>query len=161
MKRTYIKMVMLAVMCSLVLAVSPVTAGQHKKGPNPNESLFVNLTSDDVNRAAMAIMFATMTKKQSGIDVTIFLNVEGVRLADNQRPAAIWVGGMEGPKTVHEILSAFMAAGGTVIACPMCMKNVGGMDPQGEDLFDQRIVLGDHMTVSKAMFGPRVTVLSY
>lgn len=161
MKKNLGKMIVLALMCSLVLAVSPVTAGQHKKGPNPNESLFVNLTSDDVNRSAMAIMFATMTKKQSGIDVTIFLNVEGVRLADNERPAAIWVGGMDGPKTVHELLAAFMEAGGTVIACPMCMKNVGGMDPHGENLFDQRIVLGNHMTVSNAMFGPRVTVLSY
>lgn len=161
MKSTYGKMIILALMCSLFLAVSPVTAGQHDKVTNPNESLFVNLTSDDVNRAAMAIMFATMTKKQSGINVTIFLNVEGVRLADNERPSAIWVGGMEGPKTIHQILSAFMAAGGTIIACPMCMKNVGGMDPNGENLFDQRIVLGDHMTVSQAMFGPRVTVLSY
>ena len=44
------------------------------------ESLFVNLSTDDLDRAAMAVNFAHKILVGREIPVTIFLNVEGVRL---------------------------------------------------------------------------------
>jgi hypothetical protein len=44
------------------------------------KSLFVNLTSDEVNRAHMAITLARRVLAEKKIPVTIWLNVEGVRL---------------------------------------------------------------------------------
>lgn len=50
------------------------------------QKLFVNLTSDEMNRAAMAIGFSSKVLQEKKIPVTIFLNVEGVRLADKSNP---------------------------------------------------------------------------
>ena len=46
------------------------------------EKLFVNITSDNIDKAAMAISFSTKIRMEKKIPVTIFLNVEGVRIAD-------------------------------------------------------------------------------
>jgi predicted peroxiredoxin len=66
-------------------------------------------------------MFAH-TGLQRGIDMTIFLNTEGVKLA---------VKGYNHPtnaangKNIHEMLAMFMKKGGKVIVCPMCLKAQG------------------------------------
>jgi sulfur relay (sulfurtransferase) complex TusBCD TusD component (DsrE family) len=54
--------------------------------PEGNKSLFVNLTSNEMNRAAMAINFSTRIRTQKQIPVTIFLNVDGVRLVNRHIP---------------------------------------------------------------------------
>ena len=118
------------------------------------KSLFVNLTSSEMNRAAMAISFGTRVRTQKQIPVTIFLNVDGVRLVNRNIPGSTHVSG----KTLQEMLAGFMAAGGRVIACPMCMKNVGGMGRA--DLMDGVIVGGSDVTWP-ALFAENATVLNY
>jgi sulfur relay (sulfurtransferase) complex TusBCD TusD component (DsrE family) len=115
-------------------------------------SLFVNLSSDEINRAAMAISFAHKVLKKKQIPVTIWLNVEGVRLVDINIPQNTYVNG----KTVREMLQTFMKDGGKVIICPMCMKNVGGLDPD-MDLLKGVTTEG----TLAALFAENVTVLSY
>ena len=88
-----------------------------------NQKLFVNLSSDGINRATMAISFSTRVLVEEKIPVTIFLNVDEVRLADNNIPKPTHVNG----KSTKTMLSYFMKKGGQVIVCPMCMKSVGGM----------------------------------
>lgn len=118
------------------------------------ESLFVNLTSDELGRATMAVNFAHTTLKTRNIPVTIFLNVEGVRLADTTIPQHVHVTG----QTVQEKLQNFMADGGMVIICPFCMQNVGGMTE--EDLM-AGVLLGSPPLTQGALFADNVTVLSY
>lgn len=117
-------------------------------------SMFVNLTSNEMNRAAMAISFSTRILTQKKMPVTIFLNVDGVRLVNKNIPGSTHVNG----KTLQEMLEAFMAAGGKVIACPMCMKNVGGMTQK--DLLDGVVVGGSDVTWP-ALFADNTTVLNY
>ncbi len=117
--------------------------------------LFINLTSDELNRAAMAISFATKTRQDMGKPVTIFLNVEGVRLA--HKDAAQEPYGMDS-KTIHEMLQAFMDAGGTVLVCPMCMMNVAGMT--ADDLVPGTMVSSPDL-MRAALFAEGVTVMSY
>ena len=118
------------------------------------ESLFVNLTSNEMDRAAMAINFSTRIRTQKKIPVTIFLNVDGVRLVNRKIPGNTHISG----QTLQEMLASFMVAGGKVIACPMCMKNVGGMTKA--DLIDG-VVVGSSDVTWPALFAPNTTVLNY
>lgn len=123
-------------------------------GNETGKSLFVNLTSNEMNRAAMAINFSSRVRTQKKIPVTIFLNVDGVRLVNRNIPDSIHVSG----KSLKEMLSDFMAAGGRVIACPMCMKNVGGMTKA--DLMDG-VEIGSSDVTWPALFADKTTVLNY
>ena len=118
------------------------------------DKLFVNITSDDINKAAMAISFSTKIRTEKKIPVTIFLNVEGVRIADKNIPEHKHSTG----KSLKEMLASFMNAGGKVIVCPMCMKNVGGLSK--DDLIEGVVVGGSDVTWP-ALFAKGTTVLSY
>ncbi|WP_455199787.1 DsrE family protein [Kaarinaea lacus] len=118
------------------------------------QKLFVNLSSDNINRAAMAIGFSTKVRKQKKIPVTIFLNIEGVRIADKNIPGHKHANG----KSLKEMLDIFIEAGGQVIICPMCMKNVGGL--KKEDLIEGVKIGGPEITWP-ALFAEDTTVLSY
>ncbi len=126
----------------------------HVVASDSDASLFVNLTSDDLDRAAMAINFGTRVRQQKDIPVTLFLNVEGVRIADKRIPEKIHPNG----KSLKQMLSIFMESGGKVIVCPMCMKNVGGMSK--ENLLAGAVV-GSSDTTWPALFAEGATVLSY
>jgi len=123
-------------------------------GGAAEKSLFVNLTSNEMNRAAMAINFGTRVRAKKQIPVTIFLNVDGVRLVNRHIPGSTHVSG----KTLQQMLAGFMAAGGKVIACPMCMKNVGGMTKA--DLLEG-VVIGSSDVTWPALFAENATVLNY
>ena len=118
------------------------------------QRLFVNLTSDELDRAAMAIGFGTKVLQEKKIPVTIFLNVDGVRLADKNIPQNKYVTG----NTPQQMLQKFMESGGRVIICPMCMKNVGGM---GKDDLIEGVEMGGPQVTWPALFDEYVTVLSY
>lgn len=100
----------------------------------------------------MAIGFSTKVLTQKKIPVTIFLNVEGARIADKNIPEHKHANG----KSLKEMLAAFMSAGGQVIVCPMCMKNVGGLGK--EDLIPGVTVGGPDVTWP-ALFAEGTTVL--
>lgn len=119
-----------------------------------SQKLFVNLSSDELNRAAMAISFSSKILTEKKIPVTIFLNVDGVRIADKGIPENRHVSG----KSLKEMLAAFIAAGGRVIVCPMCMANVGGMNK--DDLIPGVEVGGPEVTWP-ALFAEDTVVLSY
>jgi len=88
-----------------------------------DKKLFVNLISDDLDRAAMAVSISNKVLSAEKIPVTIFLSAQGVRWADKTIPQNTYVNG----KTIPEMLQGFMKAGGQVIICKMCMKNIGGI----------------------------------
>ena len=114
-----------------------------------DDKLFINLTTDEARRAAMAIGFATKVREEKKIPVTIFLNVEGVRLADKNIAHC---------GTSQDMLKEFIRDGGRVIICPMCMQNVGRMDK--DDLISG-VEMGGPEVTWPALFDDDVTVLSY
>lgn len=138
------------VLLTLLLALfgNAVLAGQD------GQKLFVNLSSDELNRAAMAIGFSTKVRMEKQIPVTLFLNVEGVRIADKNIPGNKYVNG----KTLKEMLADFMQAGGRVIVCPMCMSNVGGLD---KDELIPGVEVGGPDVTWPLLFADGTTVLSY
>jgi len=117
-------------------------------------SLFINLTSNEINRAAMAVNFGHRVLQKKKIPVTIFLNVDGVRLVNKNIPQHQHAKG----KTIHQMLRAFIKDGGSVIICPMCMEHVGGMSKT--DVLEG-VKMGGPQTTWAALFTNNVTVLSY
>jgi len=139
---------------SVLVLVLLVAVGSTPLEASENQSLFINLTSNELDRAAMAVHFAHRVLQKKKMPATVFLNVDGVRLVNKNIPQSTHVSG----QTIHEMLQAFMKDGGQVIVCPMCMNNVGGMSEA--DLLPG-VKLGGPDTTWKALFADDVTVLSY
>ena len=113
--------------------------------------LFVNLTTDDIDRAAMAVGISSKVLSTQKIPVTIYLNAQGVRWADKTIPQNRYANG----KTIPEMLQSFIQSGGEVIICGMCMQNVGGMK-------EDEVIKGINFTGAlSALFADNTVVLSY
>jgi sulfur relay (sulfurtransferase) complex TusBCD TusD component (DsrE family) len=81
-----------------------------------NDPLLINLSTDEVSRASMAINFGKR-HFSAGHPLTIFLNDKAVIL-----------GVKAGSSKYHEqqqALSEAITAGALVIMCPMCLKQAG------------------------------------
>lgn len=87
----------------------PVLAGD-------KDPLFVNLTSDQAHRSQMAISFS-QAQLERGHPTTLFLNDQGILLASKANADKY--------SAQQALLLAIIKKGGTVIACPMCMKKYG------------------------------------
>ncbi len=116
--------------------------------------LFISLTTDNIDRAAMAIGFATKVMNNTGKPATIFFNVQGTRLVDTHIPQNTHKSG----KTIHQMIQKFMDDGGVALVCPVCMKNVGGI---AEEELLPGVIIGTPEYTWSAMFAQDVTVLSY
>jgi len=83
--------------------------------------------TDDLHRCSMALKLATIMQK-SGANVTLFLDIEGVRLADKRRPLNLTWG--PSPTPLSEHYDHFVEAQGKVVLCPHCAKvaTIGNSD---------------------------------
>jgi predicted peroxiredoxin len=133
---------------SVLLAVVVAEAGDRKGG------LFVNLTSSEVSRATMAVMIAQKVLTEKKVPVTLWLTVEGVRLADTRGAQRKYADG----HTPLEMIQEFLRSGGSVMICPMCMQKVGGMEVK--DL-PAGVVPSEMDLWWKAISADDVRVLSY
>lgn len=114
---TTLKTILAAMVLLLLPTLAPTALAE-----NP-ERMVTSVTTSDVNRAAMAIKFTHGAMKKQGVAATLFFNVDGVRLVNKNIPSPKYASG----ESIQSMLMAFMQDGGRVLACPMCMKNVGGM----------------------------------
>ena len=81
-----------------------------------NDPLFINLSTDEVGRASMAINFGKH-HFSSGHPLTIFLNDKAVMLGVKA--------GSSKYVEHQQALSEAIAAGALVIMCPICLKQAG------------------------------------
>lgn len=137
----------------MLLAVMPMAAvaDEGKRG------LFVNLTTDDTWSAAKAIMFAHRKSLKNGHDTAIWLNVRGVYLADKNRPSHVHGLMADKGKSIQDMLSAFMADGGTVIMCKVCSKAAGLTEA---DYIDG-VVMGNWPLVESWLFREDMQTLAW
>jgi predicted peroxiredoxin len=100
---------------------SPTTPKPAPGGCGQSE-LFMSVTSDEAWRSGMALGFAL--KNLEDYPVTIFLNVEAVRIAVKQSVYKHDVYAQSG-KTNNEVRQELISAGARVIVCPNCLDRSG------------------------------------
>lgn len=109
-------------MKKIILAIlvfsSVLFAAQPSSG---KENIVVNVTSSENIKGPMAVMFAYKGLER-GLHMTILLNSQGVQLAikNFQTPTNVRDG-----KSTQELLEKFIAKGGKVFVCPMCLDAMG------------------------------------
>ncbi len=115
--------------------------------------LIINLTSDATASAHSTLMGLHLAQKalKNGMDVTIFLNVSGVKLMSNGADKLVFHN-----ENLHEVLKSIMKDGGTIIACPHCMEV---HEIQKENLLKGIKVEENNMLMNKLKGSP--TVFTY
>ena len=115
--------------------------------------LIINLTSDVTEHPQSSLMALHFAEKalEEGLEVTIFMNVLGVKLASKNASTITF-----NNENLHEILKRIIEKGGNVVACPMCMKLQGISEA---DLAEGIEVSGAGMMMQKLKENP--TVFTY
>lgn len=78
-------------------------------------------STDDLHAAFMALKLA-MAMQEKGAQVTLLVDLEGVRVADARQPNDLVWGHGEPLSTYYD---AFVKAGGKVLVCPHCAAAAG------------------------------------
>ncbi|MCG8472240.1 MAG: DsrE family protein [Desulfobacterales bacterium] len=135
----------------IILAAVLVLLSTHMLSATPipkQERLFINLTSDTEYRAKMAFFLGTKFLEAEEMPVTVFLNVDAVRIALKQTPHP----------ELQVKLKVFLSAGGRVLICPMCLKKVAGASNND---FIKGIQVATVENVTYEMFKNGTRILSY
>ncbi len=126
MKRALAFNIVAAALVALPLAAGCASVGSgpaYAQQTQQAQKVVVHLGSftNDLHSTFMALSLGANMQK-AGASVTVFLDREGVRLADaRERGDLTW--GDSGP--VSKALIDFMAAGGKVMVCPHCAELAG------------------------------------
>jgi predicted peroxiredoxin len=110
-------------------------------------ALFVNLTAVDPHRVEMALDLSETAAKR-GHAVTIFLNIDSVRIAEKDNP-------MFEPSRAR--LESVMKAGAKIIVCPHCLRYAGLKEANlisGVQVGNPDLTLG-------ALFAPDTRVMTW
>ncbi|BDT79313.1 DsrE family protein [Polynucleobacter yangtzensis] len=105
----FLKSLKLAVIAALASLPLSALAGA-------NDPLFINLSTDEMHRASMAINFGKH-HSANGHPLTIFLNDKAVMMG-------VKVGSTKFADQ-QQALTEVIASGALVIMCPMCLKQAG------------------------------------
>jgi len=110
---------------SLVMADKQDHDRKHERECNGQE-IVVHLKRhiEDLQGAITATRLATLMQSKS-CDVTLFLTLGGVRLADTRMPQDLVFGNDPMAPTLQQAVSAFQGLGGTVAVCPACAGEIG------------------------------------
>jgi predicted peroxiredoxin len=96
--------------------VPAAQAGQEK------QKVVINLKqgTNDLRAATMALELA-VELVDKGAEVTIYANLEGVRLLDARQPDQSCGAG----ETIGQLYQRFIAGGGQILVCPLCAEQAG------------------------------------
>jgi len=106
-----------------VILLLAFTTGSAPAQSGSKQRVVVHLThsTDNLHAAKMAVHLAYLMQTM-GAEVSMLLDLEGVRLADSRQPAElIWGKG----EPISKELDAFVKAGGQLLLCPHCAESAG------------------------------------
>jgi sulfur relay (sulfurtransferase) complex TusBCD TusD component (DsrE family) len=100
---------------------SALAAHSDQHAVEETQSVVIHLShfTNDLHAAFMALNIGTMLLESGQADVTLFLDLEGVRLADARSRSDLAWGDSGG---IGETYDGFVAAGGAVMVCPHCAE---------------------------------------
>jgi sulfur relay (sulfurtransferase) complex TusBCD TusD component (DsrE family) len=115
-----IRVVLIALTVALVALLTASTATRADRTPAERRAV-VHLGSyaADLATAGSAMLMA-VNLQSNAADVTLFLDRDGVRLADTRQPGLEYAG-----IDVLELLDTFVAGGGRVVLCPPGAAHAG------------------------------------
>lgn len=122
------------VIITFVFLVS--TAGADEKS-QPKDTVLIHLSSysDNLHAVSMALKIGHMLSINE-TSVTLFLDLEGVRLADKNQPQTLLWGKGD---TIEKLYTAYVNAGGMVLVCPHCADAAGVVDlREGAEIANQK-----------------------
>lgn len=105
---------------AILATVSPPSVvADDQVAPKDGQRIVVHLShfTDDLHRCFMAVKLGTLMQK-AGAQVTLFLDLEGVRLAERRQTLDMTWGANATPLSKH--YEDFTEAGGIVLLCPHC-----------------------------------------
>jgi predicted peroxiredoxin len=107
----------------LILALMNLTICAAPAQTVAKQKVIVHLThyTDNLHAVSMAVHLAQMMQT-TGADVTLLLDLDGVRLASTKETQnLVWGKG----EPISKEYDAFVKAGGRVLLCPHCSENAG------------------------------------
>ncbi len=106
----------------LVATILPLRGQGNETISAEGQTVVVHLShfTDDLHRCFMALKVAGIMQ-EAGADVTLFLDLEGVRLAERRQKLNLTWGADSPPLSEH--YDSFVGAGGKVRLCPHCAKS--------------------------------------
>ena len=107
-----------ALVCLMALAV-PAWATQNN---SQNILIKVGSGTNDLHPPFMAFKIGKLLLEKNQ-EVTVFLNLEAVRLADKGQPLNLKWG--TGRKDLLDLFEGFVQKGGKIVICPHCAKAAG------------------------------------
>ena len=117
------------ILVMLTLVISPLAmAGTPNCNGNGNgsQNIVVHLKRqiEDLQGAITGVRLATLMQSK-GCNVTVFLTLGGVRIADDRMPQNLAFGVNTMAPTLQMAVSAFQGVGGKVTVCPACAEEIG------------------------------------
>ena len=123
--RSYIFVCLVLLAAAVFAPAKSIAADGDEDKP---QKIVVHLShfTDDIHACFMALKVANLMQEQ-GAEVTIFLDLEGVRLAARRQALAFTWGADSPPLSKH--YEQFTSGGGKVVLCPHCAKSAKLNDP--------------------------------
>ncbi len=120
--------VLVCVGFSFVAALVPAKSFAADGEIDKEQKIVVHLShfTDDIHACFMAFKVASLMQEH-GAEVTVFLDMEGVRLASRRQELAFTWGPDSPP--LGNYYDQFTSAGGKVLLCPHCAKSANLNDP--------------------------------
>ncbi len=106
-------------------AEQPQQSQPAQQTPSPDrDKILITMRggTDDLHGSVMALKLAKALLDE-GAEVTLFVNLEAVRLVDERQPDDLRWGSEV--TTIGELYRTVVAAGGKVLVCPHCAKAAG------------------------------------
>ena len=123
--RTYF-LICLVLLSAAMLTPAKSIAADGDAGESQKVVIHLSHFTDDIHACFMALKVANLLQEQ-GASVTIFLDLEGVRLAA-RRQALAFTWGADSPP-LSQYYDEFTKGGGKILLCPHCAKSAKLNDP--------------------------------
>ena len=133
--------------CGVILFLFTILTVKAMAADEPvRQKVVVHLShfTDDLHRPFMALKLAGLLQ-ESGADVTLFLDLEGVRLAERRQHLDMTWG--SNPTPLSEHYERFTGAGGKVLLCPHCAKSAR----VGDLILKQHAEIGTEQVIGKML----------
>ncbi len=144
--RSHVSIMFCTVLAIALVGGAPCRVSLAAPAAEDSQKVVVHLShfTDDLHAGFMAFKIANSLQKR-GAEVTLFIDLEGARLAHSHNNLAMRWG--ESDMTLVQLFDQFVKAGGKVVVCPHCAHHVGVTDAN----LREGVTIGTEDQIAQAM----------